>query len=414
MDAGTLVDAAQQAFFDIAGEGESSGPERLSKLLSEELLRLEAQEGGSGMLGVPTGYEDLDKLMSGLQPSELIILAARPSMGKTALALNLAEQVAFGGRTPWHPPAEESEQRPVGIFSLEMSKEALALRLISSRSGVDAQALRTGELTKQQWEDIREACDELYNAPMYIDDSPGLTILQLRAKARRMKDRFDIQALFIDYLQLLTAPGAARESRQVEVSTISRQIKSLARELKIPVVCLAQLNRGAEQRERNRPRMSDLRESGSIEQDADVIMLLHREAYYHKDDEQWMHDPENEDKINLSEVIIAKQRNGPTGVVKLTWDGAITRFKTMDQRPSDPYGGGYGGPGYGTIEPPPGGHPPAGSAGSGGAGWASSGGSSDPRGGGYTFAPGQRSGPVDEHRDGGRSSKSSREGPPPS
>jgi replicative DNA helicase len=315
----------------------------------------------------------------------MIILAARPSMGKTALALNLAEQVAFGGRTPWSPSSEGGPPVPVGFFSLEMSKEALALRLISARAGVDAHKLRTADLGKDEWERVNGAVEQLYETPIFVDDTPGLTVLQLRAKARRMKERHDIGALFIDYLQLLTAPGASRESRQVEVSTISRQIKALARELDVPVVCLAQLNRGAEQRERNRPKMSDLRESGSIEQDADVVMLLHREAYYHKDDEQWMNDPDNEELLTLSELIIDKQRNGPTGLIRLTWDERTTRFKSRDWRhPTADHFHHPGEPGHSAA---PGGPASAPFAGPG-----------EPR---ATFAPGQKTGPVGDHRDGG-------------
>ncbi len=282
-------------------------------------------------------------------PSRLYVTDDYIVTHNTAFSLNLAEQVAFGGRTPWSPRGEGGEPMPVGFFSLEMSKEALAQRLLSARSGIDAHKLRTGDIGHDDWQKLSDAAAELYEAPIYIDDTPGLTILQLRAKARRMVDQHGLKVLFIDYLQLLTAPGAARESRQVEVSTISRQIKALARELKVPVVCLAQLNRGAEQRENNRPRMSDLRESGSIEQDADVVGLLHREAYYHRGDPAWdpkspEFDPENEEKLNLAELIIAKQRNGPTGTVHLTWDDSTTRFKNHDWRRD---GAGSGGGGYG-------------------------------------------------------------------
>jgi replicative DNA helicase len=245
-------------------------------------------------------------------------------MGKTALALNMAEQVAFGGRTPWQAHADHPAT-PVGFFSLEMNKSSVVQRLISSYSGVDSHRIRTGMLTGDDGQRIMDACGQLAKAPLYVDDMPGLTVLQLRARARRMVAQHGVKAIFVDYLQLLTAPAQARESRQVEVSAISRQIKALARELNVPIVCLAQLNRGAEQRERNRPRMSDLRESGSIEQDADVVLLLHREAYYHKDDPDWVE--LNHDKVSLGEIIVAKQRNGPTGVVRLTWDERITRFK---------------------------------------------------------------------------------------
>ena len=320
-----VIDRAEMSIFEVAHEAGSSEVEKLADILQHEIDRLEAQQG-KGITGIPTGYSDLDRMLSGLQPGEMVIIAARPSMGKTALALNLAEQVAFGGSTPWTAPL--ARPSPVAFYSLEMSRSSLAQRLISARSGIDLHHLRTGAIGMEEWARLNTACGELHEAPLFIDDSPALTVLQLRARARRMVSQFGVRVIVIDYLQLLTAPNASRESRQVEVATISRGIKALARELHVPVVCLAQLNRGTEQREGNRPRMSDLRESGSIEQDADVVMLLHREEYYHKGDEAW--EAENPDKANLAELIVAKQRNGPTGLVKLTWDSRTTRFKTHD------------------------------------------------------------------------------------
>ncbi|GDY00125.1 hypothetical protein LBMAG48_25280 [Phycisphaerae bacterium] len=254
----------------------------------------------------------------------------------TALAMNLAEQMAMGGLIAGQ---QSGKQSPVGFFSLEMSKGAIVQRLLSARSGVSGQALRGGHKIPDR--DLREliiAAEDLKHAPIYIDDSPDLTVLNLRARARRMAAQYGIKCIMIDYLQLMSAPGAARESRQVEVSTISRGVKSLARELNVPVVCLSQLNRGSENREGNRPRMSDLRESGSIEQDADVVILLHREEYYHVQNEDWK--MENPDKVGIAELIIAKQRNGPTGVVKLAWDNKTTRFKSLDQH-SQASGAGY-------------------------------------------------------------------------
>jgi len=408
-----VIDGAQQRIFEIAGERETSGPEKVHQLIQAEFDRLERIADGEIAGGLRTGYLDLDEITTGLQPGEMLIIAARPSMGKTALALNLAEQVAFGGRTPWTPRSKQTHHCPVGFFSLEMSRGALAQRLLSSRSGVSSEKLRSGDVSASEWERLTEAAAALHEAPIYVDDSPGLSVLQLRAKARRMHEKHTLKAIFIDYLQLLTAPGAARESRQVEVSAISRQIKSLARELSVPVVCLAQLNRGAEQRERNRPRMSDLRESGSIEQDADVVMLLHREAYYHRGDPEWdpkspEFNPENEEKLNLAELIVAKQRNGPTGTVQMVWDEAVTRFKDRDPHASPP---GYSGPGYsgpGSMPPMPDASPPAagGPGGSGGASFGPSGSAGEAWGGGPAdvggaFAPGRRTGPVDDHRDGG-------------
>lgn len=315
-----VLDVAEQMVFDIAETTDASDAQRLSELLHHAMERLEANEGRS-ITGLTTGYYDLDQLLAGLQEGEMSIIAARPSMGKTTLALNLAEQVALGGAIG----SGESERAPVAFFSMEMSKQAVAQRLLSARSGVDAHLLRTNKIGEQHFQKLVRACGELGEAPIFIDDTPGMTVLQLRARVRRMASQHKVKCVFVDYLQLMTAPGAARESRQVEVSAISRGLKALARELNIPVVCLSQLNRGAEQREGHRPRMSDLRESGSIEQDADVVMLLHREDYYHVGDEAWAR--ENPDKIGLAEIIVAKQRNGPTGTVSLTWNSAITRFQ---------------------------------------------------------------------------------------
>lgn len=320
-----VLDRAEMMVFEIAQEDRRSDPQSLADLLQREVDRLEASEG-QGISGLPTGFDDLDELLRGLQPGEMIVLAARPSMGKTAMALTLAEQIARGGRTPWQPHPR-GPSVPVAVFSLEMTRGAVAQRFLSAMSQVSSHELRSGKrFGDAEWRRILHACGELKDCPVYIDDTPGLTVLQLRARARRMVAQHGVRAIFVDYLQLLTAPGASRESRQVEVSAISRSIKALARELNVPVVCLSQLNRASEQREGNRPRMSDLRESGSIEQDADVVMLLHREDYYHVGNPDWA--AENPDKVGVAEVIVAKQRNGPTDVVRLTWDPHTTRFKS--------------------------------------------------------------------------------------
>ncbi len=320
-----LVDDAEKVIFDVARADARTDAQQLVDLLHTELELLEhLEKHGAG--GKPTGFDDLDEMLGGLHEGELIILAARPSMGKTAIALNLAEQIALGGRTPLSPRSAGGKPVPVGFFSLEMSKSAVVQRLISAYSGLDSHRLRTGQFSKAEFDDrIVGACATLSEAPIFIDDTPALTLAGLRARARRMHRQHGVRVIMIDYLQLLSAPGSAKESRQNEVSTISRGIKALARELEVPIVCLAQLNRGAEQREGNRPRMSDLRESGSIEQDADVVALLHREEYYHVNDPDWADN--HPDKVGLAELIIAKQRNGPTGVVRLTWDSATVRFK---------------------------------------------------------------------------------------
>jgi replicative DNA helicase len=396
-----VIDRAESAVFEIAQERTSSDLMVLADILDEEMVRIQAMEAGGGsMSGIATGYLDLDNMLLGLQPGELLILAARPSMGKTALALNLAEGVAMGSHPFAGAPASRSV--PVGFFSLEMSRSSITLRMLCARARVKSQDLRAGRrLSKQDLHGLGAAADDLKNALIYIDDTPGLTVLNLRARARRMVQQFGVRALFIDYLQLLTAPGAARESRQMEVAAISRGIKALARELNVPIVCLSQLNRASESREGNRPRMSDLRESGSIEQDADVIMLLHREDYYHKDDPQWLE--ENADRVGIAEVIIAKQRNGPTGVVKMTWNSDYTRFLSYDPHAVAPGG-------YSTISnafdtfapepqaprPSPGALPPRRSGPPDDAPFDEA-----PPPQPYGFSPGRKTGPVGDFRDGG-------------
>jgi replicative DNA helicase len=305
-----ILERAEERIFDIAQNAEHTEVNSLSELLHETMSLIEANQGKQ-VTGLPSGFVELDGITGGLQRGEVIIIAARPSMGKTALALNIAEQMAVRGL-------------PVGLFSLEMSKQQLVQRLLAARSGIDSHRFRRNMLSKDDFRALMVACDELQEAPMFIDDTPGLTILQMRTKARRMASKHDIQAVFIDYMQLLSISGRS-ESRQVEVSEISRGVKAMARELNVPVVCLSQLNRAAEQREGHRPRLSDLRESGSIEQDADVVAMLHREEYYHQSDPEWRED--NPDKAGLAELIIAKQRNGPTGTVQLSWIPATMRFR---------------------------------------------------------------------------------------
>ena len=304
-----LLDRAETQIFEIAEKKGDDQASDVGALLRETLEKLEAQDGKM-VTGFESGFFELDEMTNGLQPGEMVIIAARPSMGKTAFAVNIAEHMALMNKVP------------VAVFSLEMSKQQLAQRMLCSRSGVDSNKVRRNMLSRDDFGRLNLTAGELAEAPLYIDDTAGLTLMALRAKARRLKQRHGIQAIFIDYLQLMSAPSAGRDGRQNEVSAISRGVKALARELSVPVVCLSQLNRAAEQREGHRPRMSDLRESGSIEQDADVIMMLHREDYYHRGDEEY------EDN-NVAEVIVNKQRNGPTGVVKLHFHGATTRFQNL-------------------------------------------------------------------------------------
>lgn len=309
---GNLLDIAERAIFQLAEKRSSTEAASLGQLLEDAWARLDAHDGG-GLTGLATGFTDLDEMTCGLQAGDMIVIAARPSMGKTAIATGIAEHIAA------------DLHQPVAVFSLEMSKELLADRLLCSRSGVDSHRLRRRMLSDVDFGKLQDASSVLSEAPLFIDDTPGLQVLALRAKARRLASRHHIKAIVIDYLQLMSAPGA--ESRQQEVSLLSRSVKELARELSVPVICLSQLNRAAESREGHRPRMSDLRESGSIEQDADVVLLLHREEYYHQDDPAWVQG--HPEEVGVAELIVAKQRNGPTGTVRLHFDRASTRFSSL-------------------------------------------------------------------------------------
>jgi len=305
-----VLDNAERRIFKIAEQTATRNVQPLDKVITEVFDRLDKQ----GESGIKTDYYDLDDYLNGLQDGEMIIVAARPSMGKTAFAMNIVETVACRGI-------------PCAVFSLEMSRLQLAQRLLCSRGGVDAHKLRRGMLQAQEYQRLAGVAGELAKAPVWVDDSPRLTILDLRAKARRLVQQHGIKLIMIDYMQLMDNPGP--DSRQQQISEISRGIKGVARELNVPVLCLSQLNRASEGREGHRPRMSDLRESGSIEQDADVIMLLHREDYYRMGEVDFQPD-------NIAEIIIAKQRNGPTGLVKLAFQSNCTRFVNLASG-ADPY-----------------------------------------------------------------------------
>jgi len=304
------VEEAERRIFRVAERGVAGGEVLPAANLARTVYGQIANRKAGQWTGLSTGYPALDAMTTGFQAGELIVLAARPSMGKTALAMNMVEYMSLDCR---HPGA---------VFSLEMSRELLMERMLVSRAGVGGQQARQGVLGPQDFARLVGAMDVICEQDnIYIDDTAALTPLALRAKARRLKSAYDIRYVVVDYLQLLTMGPAWRESRQAEVSAISRQLKAMAKELRVPVIALSQLNRAAEGREDHRPRMSDLRESGAIEQDADVVLLLHREDYYHRGDPTW-------EKEAVGEVLVAKQRNGPTGIVRLTWLEDRLRFVT--------------------------------------------------------------------------------------
>ena len=305
-----LLDVAEKEIFDITQRKFSSPTIKLFNILHDTFDHISNLHDREGRLtGISTGYNDLDNLTSGLQNSELIVIAARPSMGKSSLVLNIAEH------------AGTKEKKPTLIFSMEMSAQQVAQNMLCSTAKIDAHLLRTGKLDDNQFSNLSLAMGDLSESEIFIDDTPGLGLLELRAKARRLKLQHNIQMIIVDYLQLMEARKA--ENRQQEISSISRGLKALARELEVPVIAVSQLNRSVETREGHTPRMSDLRESGSIEQDADVIILLHREDYY---------DPtKRPGEVDLN---IAKQRNGPTGKVKLTFRREILRFENYQHNTS--------------------------------------------------------------------------------
>ena len=303
-DADTILEDTERKMFHLLQKRTTGEFVPIQQVVLNAINKIEmASKTQGNVTGLPTGFIDLDYKTSGLQPSDLILIAARPSMGKTAFALNIAQYMAF------------KKGITVAMFSLEMSKEQFVNRLLAMESRVDSQALRTGNLKDEDWTKLVEGADIIGNSNLIIDDTPGISISELRSKCRKYKLEHDLGIIFIDYLQLMSGSGRT-ESRQQEISEISRALKALARELNVPVVALSQLSRAVEQRPDHRPMLSDLRESGAIEQDADVVMFLYRDDYYHKDTE----------KPGISEVIIAKQRNGPIGTVELVWLAQYTQF----------------------------------------------------------------------------------------
>ncbi len=304
-----ILDRAEQRIFAVTERRVSGQALHIGHVVAK--LSKQMEPGSRNICtGLPTGFTQLDEFTSGFQPGDLIVVAGRPSMGKTAFGLAMAQHAAV------------QDRKPVAFFSMEMSCDQVAHRLVGSYSGIDAQKLRRRMLSDQEIRKLLDACADFQEAPMFVDDTPGMTAMELRAKSRRLRQRHDIQAVFVDYLQLMHTPNA--ESRQVEIATISRNLKSLGRELNIPVIAMAQLNRMPEGRHDKRPLMSDLRESGAIEQDADVVLLLHREEYYK---------PEDESVQGVAEIIIAKQRNGPVGSVALNFNKRLTRFADLHVGP---------------------------------------------------------------------------------
>ncbi|MCA9736764.1 MAG: replicative DNA helicase [Gemmatimonadota bacterium] len=316
-----ILDEAESRIFQVAQSQEREGFVWIKEILWPAFEHIEhLQQSKSGITGVPSGFSDLDKMTSGLQAGDLIIVAARPSMGKTSWVLNVAQNAAI------------DHQVKVGIFSLEMSKEQLVQRLLCAEGRIDLQKLRKGQLDADEYQRLAASAAHLNTAPIWIDDQAGISLLEMRAKARRLKAETDLGLVVIDYLQLMSG-GKRSENRQQEVSEISRGLKALAKELDVPVIALSQLSRAPEQRSGNRPQLSDLRESGSIEQDADIVMFLYREEYYliQAGELDRARDVEGQ-----ADLIVAKQRNGPTGRVELYFNKAYTRFDSVDRHATAP------------------------------------------------------------------------------
>lgn len=304
-----VLEMAEKSIFDISLNRSTQGFVHIKKILNTNFDKIEELYLNKGRItGVSTGFDDLDEMLSGLQKSDLVLVAARPSMGKTSFMLNMVQQAGIRDKVA------------TAIFSLEMSKEQLTQRILCAEALIDSHRLRTGDITEDEWIKLARAMGPLSEAPIYVDDTPSISMTEMRAKCRKMKIEHNLGLILIDYLQLMTGNGKY-DSRQQEISDISRSLKGLAKELGIPIVACAQLSRAPEMRADHHPIMSDLRESGAIEQDADVIMFLYRDEYYHPDTE----------KKNIGEVIISKQRNGPTGTVELVWLGQFTKFANKEK-----------------------------------------------------------------------------------
>ena len=307
----TILEETEKKVFDIVQKRGSSDFIPIRDIVIQSLDNIEAASRRKGSVtGIATGFYDLDYKTAGLQPSDLILLAARPSMGKTAFVLNIAEHVAVKNKIT------------TAIFSLEMSKNQLVNRMLSMNSGVNSQAIRTGELNDSDWANLMDSARVIGESNLIIDDTPGISVMEMRSKCRKFKLEHNLGLIIIDYLQLMSGSGRV-ESRQQEVSDISRSLKALAREIGCPVIALSQLSRAVEQRPDKRPMLSDLRDSGAIEQDADVVMFIYRDEYYNKES----------DRAGITEILIAKQRNGPTGTVELGWHAQYTKFVNIERTP---------------------------------------------------------------------------------
>ena len=310
-DVDKILDKAEKEIFDLTQKKSTTGYSSIKDVLVESFAELEKLYNQKGHItGVSTGFSDLDYKTSGFHGSELIILAARPAMGKSAFAINIATNAAVQNKVP------------VAIFNLEMSKEQIGNRILCSEAMVDSNKIKTGQIEDQDWMKLASTLGILSDAPIYIDDTPGSSVMEIRAKCRKLKMEKNIGLIVIDYLQLIQGSGKKNSSRENEISEISRSLKILAKELDVPVIALSQLSRGAEKRDDKRPMLSDLRESGAIEQDADIVMFIYRDDYYN----------ENSEEKNVAEIIMAKHRGGSTGTVKLAWMPSFTKFANLERR----------------------------------------------------------------------------------
>lgn len=310
-DVADVIDKSEKMIMEVANRQNVSAFTPMKDIVIETFDKINLlYESKGGLTGIPSGFRDLDALTSGLQASDLILVAARPSMGKTAFTLNIAANVAL------------KSKKTVAFFSLEMSKQQLVQRMLCSEGGIDSQKLKNGDLSNEDWDKLVRTADRVSSAPLYIDDTAGITVMELRSKARRLKAEHGLDLIIIDYLQLMQGRGrGGSDNRQQEISEISRSLKAVARELNVPVIALSQLSRSVESRQIKRPMLSDLRESGSLEQDADIVMFLYREDYY---------DPETANK-NITEVIVAKHRNGPVDTIRMFFTKQFTRFNDLSK-----------------------------------------------------------------------------------